>query len=117
MLSVPPASLLGGFLRKLSREIRLAAARALAGSLPPDQMCRLLKASPFERDTWLLVDAQEPAVRERYWRDVYPGCLYSESPDLNEAVDRLLEAGRPRAAFHAVHMAFEIGRASCRERV
>src|SRR5439155_10888812 len=98
MLSVPPASLLGGFLRKLSREIRLAAARALAGSLPPDQMCRLLKASPFERDTWLLVDAQEPAVRERYWRDVYPGCLYSESPDLNEAVDRLLEAGRPRAA-------------------
>jgi addiction module HigA family antidote len=98
--------LLGGFLRKLSREIRLAAARSLAGSLSPDQFCRLLKASPFERDTWLLVEAQEPAVRERYWRDVYPQCLYSESPDLNEAVDRLLEAGRPRAAFHTVHMAF-----------
>lgn len=99
--------LLGGFLRKLSREIRLAAPRALAETLPPDHMCRLLKASPFERDTWLLVDAQEPAVREQYWREVYPGCLYSESPDLNEAVDRLLEAGRPRAAFHTVHMAFD----------
>jgi addiction module HigA family antidote len=98
--------LLGGFLRKLSREIRLAAARALAGSLSPDQTCRLLKALLFERDTWLLVDAQEPGVRECYWRDVYPGSLYSESPDLNEAVDRLLEAGRPRAAFHTVHMAF-----------
>ncbi len=99
--------LVGGFLRNLAREIRLAAARALAGSLRPDQICRLLKASPFERDTWLLVDAQEPAVRERYWRDVYPGCLHSESPDLNEAVDRLLEAGRPRAAFHTAHMAFD----------
>lgn len=99
--------LVGGFLRKLPREIRLATACALAGSLPPDQMCRLLKVSPFERDTWLLVDSQELLVKEQYWRDVYPRCLYSESPDLNEAVDRLLEAGRPRAAFHAVHMAFE----------
>jgi addiction module HigA family antidote len=99
--------LMGGFLRNLAREIRLAAARALVGTLHPDQMCRLLKASPFERDTWFLVDAQEPVVREQYWRDVFPGCLHSESPDLNEAVDRLLEAGRPRAAFHTVHMAFD----------
>jgi addiction module HigA family antidote len=103
-LAAKTDEVLGGFLRKLSRDIRLAAVRALAGSLPPDQMCRLLRATPFEHDTWLLVDTQEPAVREGYWRDVYPGCLYSDSPDLSEAVDRLLEAGRPRAAFHAVHM-------------
>src|SRR5882724_6811340 len=99
--------LLSGFLRKLPRDIRLSTLRALAGSPSGDQMARLLKASPFERDTWLLVDEQEPAVREAYWRDVYPGWLHSESPDLNEAVDRLLEAGRPRAAFHAVHMSFD----------
>src|SRR5262249_26478275 len=71
-----------------------------------DQIDRLLRASPFERDTWLLVDEQEPAVRDAYWREVYPSWLHSESPDLNEAVDRLLEAGRPRAAFHTVHMSF-----------
>src|SRR5882724_4219856 len=99
--------LLSGFLRKLPRDIRLSTLRALAGSPSGDQMARLLKASPFERDTWLLVDEQEPSVREAYWRDVYPGWLRSESPDLNEAVDRLLEAGRPRAAFHAVHMSFD----------
>jgi len=99
--------LVGGFLRKLSREIRLATTRALAGTLPPDQMCRLLKVSPFDRDTWLLVASLELPIQEQYWRDVYPGYLHSESPDLNEAVDRLLEARRPRAAFHAVHMAFD----------
>jgi hypothetical protein len=98
--------LLSGFLRKLPREIRLATLRALAGSLSGDQIARLLKASPFEHDTWLFVDEQEPGPREAYWRDVYPGWLRSDSPDLNEAVDRLLEAGRPRAAFQAVHMAF-----------
>jgi hypothetical protein len=99
--------LLAGFLRKLRREMRLATLRPLAGSLSGDPMARLLKASPFEHDTWLLVDEQEPAAREAYWRDVYPGLLHSDSPDLNEAVDRLLEAGRPRAAFQAVHMAFD----------
>ncbi len=99
--------LLSGFLRKLPREIRLATLRPLTGSLSGDQMARLLRASLFERDTWLLVDEQEPAVREAYWREVYPGWLHSESPDLNEAVDRLLEAGRPRAAFHTVHMSFD----------
>jgi len=99
--------LLSGFLRKLPREIRLATLRAMTGSLSGDQIARLLRASQFERDTWLLVGEQEPAVQEAYWRDVYPGRLHSESPDLNEAVDRLLEAGRPRAAFHTVHMSFD----------
>jgi addiction module HigA family antidote len=99
--------LLSGFLRNLPREIRLATLRQLTGSLSGDQMVRLLRASPFEGSTWLLVGEQEPPEREAYWRDVYPGWLHSESPDLNEAVDRLLEAGRPRAAFHAVHMSFD----------
>jgi addiction module HigA family antidote len=99
--------LLRGLLGRLSRQMRLSAAGGLTGSLPANHMCRLFKALPFERDTWLLVDAQGPAVGEAYWRDVYPGWLHSESPDLNEAVDRLLEARRPRAAFHTVHMAFD----------
>src|SRR3989442_9454181 len=79
----------------------------LAETLPPDQICRLLKVSPFERDTWLLVDVQESRVKEQYWRDVHPGWIHSESPDLNEAIDRLLEARRPRATFHAVHMSLD----------
>jgi len=103
-LGIKLDELLGDYFRKLSHDYRLAAARAVVGSLPPDQICRLLKAMPFERDTWLLVDAQESAVRDGYWSAIHPGYLHPESPDLNEAVDRLLEAERPRAAFHVVHM-------------
>ena len=99
--------LVAGFLRKVAREFRLEVTRTLAPTLPADQICRLLKASPFERDTWLLVDSQEQQIKEQYWRDVYPGWLHPESPDLNEAIDRLLEAQRPRAAFHAAHLALE----------
>ena len=33
--------------------------------------------------------------------------LRKDSPDVNEAIDRLLEASRPRAAFAAVHFALE----------
>jgi len=99
--------LVAGFLRKTLPQLRLRITRTLAGTLPPDQACRLLKVSPFERDTWLIVDSQQPQIREQYWRDAYPGWLHPTSPDLNEAVDRLLEARRPRAAFQAVHSAFE----------
>jgi hypothetical protein len=99
--------LVAGFLRKVAPELRLGLTRTLAGALPPDQTCRLLKVSPFERDTWLLVDSQEPHIREQYWRDADPGWLHLGSPHLNEAIDRLLEARRSRAAFQAVHSAFE----------
>jgi addiction module HigA family antidote len=99
--------LVAGFLRKAAPGVRLEVTRTLAGSLPPDQACRLLKNSLFERDTWMLVDSQRREVKELYWRDVHPGWLPPGSPDLNEAIDRLLEARRPRAAFQAVHSAFE----------
>src|SRR6185437_7117461 len=61
----------------------------------------------FQRDTWEHVASQGPAIHEQYWREVNPSWLLKESPDLNEVVDRLLEAKRPRAAFLAVHMAFD----------
>ena len=99
--------LVAGFVRKVTPELRLDTTRTLSGTLPPDQICRLLKVSPFERDSWLLVHSQDAPIREQYWRDVHPGWLHPGSPDLNEAIDRLLEARRPRAAFQAVHAAFE----------
>jgi len=61
--------------------------------------------SPFERSTWTHVDDQGDAISEQYWREVGPGWLRKDSPNINEAVDRLLDARRPRAAFFAVHFA------------
>ncbi len=96
-----------GFLLKIDAQLRIEITKKLAGELPPDMTCRLLKVSPFQRDTWERADAQGSAIREQYWREVYPSWLLKDSPELNEVIDRLLEARRPRAGFFAVHMAFD----------
>lgn len=104
--SVAPAKMdevVRGFLSQIDPAGRQRITSDLLAGLPAPAVCRLLRCSPFQRDTWARVDAQEPEVRAEYWRDVNPGCLRQDFPDINEAVDRLLDAGRPRAAFFAVH--------------
>ena len=95
-----------GFFLQIDAAVRAQVTQQLAKILPPLSMCRLLKCHPFQHDTWEHVDGQGEAIREKYWREVYPDWLREDSPDLNEAIDRLLQAHRPRAAFFAVHMAF-----------
>ncbi len=97
--------LVGGFLLKMDTATREEVTTGLLSALPPYEICRLLKCSPFQRETWLRVDCQEPEIRAEYWREVHPGRLRQDSPDISEVIDRLLEARRPRAAFQAVHFA------------
>jgi len=96
-----------GFLHQIDAAVRLEMMQQLTKILPPSLICRLLECSPFQHDTWEQVDAQGEAIRERYWREVIPNWLRQDSPDLNEAIDRLLEARRPRAAFLTVQFAFK----------
>ena len=94
-----------GFLRQLDTGRRQEITTALLSALPAAERCRLLKCSPFQRETWLKVDSQEPEIGAQYWREIHPGWMGQDSPDINEVIDRLLEARRPRAAFQAVHFA------------
>lgn len=96
---------LRGFLHQLKPETRDDLTRMLTTQLPPALVCRLLMRSPFESGTWTHVNDQDETIRHQYCREVAPGWLRKDSPDLNEAVDRLLDARRPRAAFFAVHLA------------
>jgi hypothetical protein len=43
-------------------------------------------------------------IRKKYWREVSPGWNRHTDAAINELIDRLLEAQRPRAALHVVHM-------------
>jgi len=97
--------LISGFLVRVDAATREEITAALFVALPPAGICRLLKCSPFRCETWLRVDSQEPEIRSQYWREVHPGWM--DSSEINEAVDRLLEGRRPRAAFQAVHLALE----------
>jgi addiction module HigA family antidote len=95
------------FLLTLDPATRVDVTHQLEKVLTAPLLCRLFKHSPFQHDTWEYVDAQPREIREQYWREVHSDWLRRDSPDLNEVVDRLLAAGRPRAAFFAVHFALE----------
>jgi hypothetical protein len=99
--------LIAGFLSRMDAHLRLETTRALLAVMPPSQVCRLLKCSLFQRETWLHVDSQPLEIREQYWREIHPGSLRQDAPQINEVIDRLLEAKRPRAAFQAVHFALD----------
>ena len=68
-----------------------------------EQKVRLFVCAPFEEQTWRLLDHEEQSIRDRYWRDVHPYRNRHSEDEINEFIDRLLDAERPREAFHAVH--------------
>jgi len=103
----PMDEVIRGFLMHLDRDDRLELTTSLIEESSASDTVRLLKCSPFERDTWVQADSQSQAVQAVYWREVFPGWINSNSPDINELVTRLLEAKRPRAAFAAVHFSLE----------
>jgi hypothetical protein len=69
---------------------------------------RVLKAAPFRRSTWHHLNRLRPESRSLYWKEVYPNWDRQDADELHELLDRLIKAGRPRAALSAVR--FELHR-------
>lgn len=80
---------------------------AAAKELPAEECKRLFVCAPFQASTWRLLDGYGEDIRAGYWRDVFPSWGRHTPAELTELIDHLLEARRPRAAFHAVHMDFK----------
>ena len=95
---------IGGLLSSVEGEARDAALSSAAEGADADRIVRLFRCAPFGPDTWRLLDRYDDAIRARYWRTVFPSWNRYGDAELNEIVDRLLEAKRPRAAFEAVHL-------------
>lgn len=99
---------LSGFLLSVDDDSRVELLRSAAESLPAAERGRLFLCAPFRASSWRLLDEFGEQVRVDYWTGAFPswGPRHT-SAELNELIDRLLEARRPRAAFHAVHMQFK----------
>jgi len=93
-----------GLLQAVDEATREAVFAAFKQESPPDDLVRLLKCAPFFAHTWRLLDQVDGNVRTRYWREVFACWDLHTDAELTELIDRLLEVGRPRAAFNAVHM-------------
>ena len=58
---------------------------------------------PFDAETWRRLDGESESVRTDYWANTGTGRADNcNDATLNEAVDRLMEAGRPAVAFRFV---------------
>ena len=96
-----------GFLFAVEDDRRTAILQAAAEGLSAAEETRLLACAPFQESTWRLVDGYGDDIRAAYWNDVFPSWGQHTPGELTEMIDRLLDAKRPRAAFHAVHMNFK----------
>ena len=63
----------------------------------------LFLCMPFRSSTWRLLDEKTADFRTAYWEKVIPVGFNSERAELNEIVDRLVEANRPIEAFNSVN--------------
>ena len=93
-----------GFLASVDDEARGTILFAVAEGMDTGRIVRLFRCAPFSRDTWGLLDRYGKEIRDRYWQEVVPQWNRHSEAELIENIDRLLEAKRPRAAFHAVRL-------------
>ena len=93
-----------GFLRSLGDEERKAILPVTIEDTDDDRIVRLLRCAPFGQDTWRHLDLHDGEIRDRYWQEVMPEWNRQSEAELNELVDCLLDARRPRVAFDVLHM-------------
>ena len=99
--------LIRGFIGTRSNDDREGLLTKLTPLLHSTELVRLLKCFPFTSITWAHVDKHSSEVQSQYWQEVFPGWIPPDSSDINEIVDRLIAASRPRLAFNSVHYVLE----------
>jgi addiction module HigA family antidote len=100
-------NLIAGGLRSITDEKRVVIMEEVAKKISSDNLVRFLILAPFRRSTWTMVDGLDEAHRSAYWQDVAPEWVHDSDDESSEAVERLLAAKRPRAAFSCIRHKME----------
>ena len=104
LTSVPHQCLISGLLQALGAGPGIGLVQELWAECGADGGVMLLCLCGFERAVWSAADAMGESVASDYWTNVQASWGRYTVDDLNHAVFRLLEAGRPRAAFDFGHL-------------
>ncbi len=78
-----------------------------ASAISDDAVLRLFQICPTNDATWRMMEAQRPDLVGRYWRELVPHAWRLEAHEIQEMVDNLLQANRPRAALCSIRFDFE----------
>jgi hypothetical protein len=107
-------SFIGGYLLRLADTVAVQLLSALVArfqamnSANEANIIRVLRAAPFKRTTWSIVDALPKLLQDRCWIEANPFNWHSdEAEELREAIDRLLLIDRPKAALAFVRLYIE----------
>ena len=95
---------LRGFLWSVYDDERGTLLAAVANGADTEQIARLYSCAPCKQHTWRLLDRHDRQTQDRYWKVVQPEWNRYEDGELIEMIGRLLDAGRPHAAFHVAHL-------------
>lgn len=99
------ADCLQGLLRRKDNASQLAALVGVTKqTLGDDKALRLFLSMPFNETTWRMLDSEPEERRKSYWEQVHAYWADHSPEETNEIVDRLLETGRPAAAFNVLHL-------------
>jgi addiction module HigA family antidote len=101
-------NLIQGALRGIADEKKLQNVfEAAKRELSQADLIPMLLLAPFRQSTWKVVDTLDGPHRLKYWHEVVPDWIHDADEENNEAVERLLEVQRPRAAFASMHFQLE----------
>jgi addiction module HigA family antidote len=101
-------NLIGGALCAIDKDSnREKVIKRLAKMLTESETAQLLRLAPFNQSTWKLVDSLGMSAQGEYWISVVPNILDGNEIEHKEAVERLLKAKRPRAAFSCIKYSLE----------
>jgi addiction module HigA family antidote len=96
-------NLIGGTLRGiLDPETRTRVVKKVGTDLSEEDTVKLLVLCPYSPPIWSLVDTLGETAQVKYWNEVVPDWLPHSDDENNQGVERLLKAGRPRAAFSCI---------------
>lgn len=96
-------NLIGGALRAVIDDVkREAILKSVATRFTEEEKVELFVLAPFSKATWKIIDTLGETAKSLYWNTVIPDWLHDSDVENNEAVERLIRAKRPRAAFSCV---------------
>ena len=86
---------------------KVMAAKDGVSAINDDAVIRLFQICPVNGATWRMMETQRPDLVGRYWREIVPNAWRLEADEMQEMVEKLLRANRPRAAFCSIRFEVE----------
>lgn len=99
--------LLFGLIRSQEQKAATTLLNRLRKALSDSLFDQVLLLSRFDHSTWQIVETLPTDRAKAYWASVSPRLFHDQASEVNYVVQKLLDHGRPIAAFHAVQHQLE----------